>query len=78
MSVREHVVFMDVLIMSAGAGDQNSGDCDLVIVVGGGDWTVTLTLPPPPGAAPDALTRRRGATPASGCGTIGMGVVELL
>ncbi len=38
MSVREHVVFMDVLIKSAGAGDQNSGDCDLVIVVGGGDW----------------------------------------
>ncbi len=38
MSVREHVVFMDVLIRSAGAGDQNSGDCDLVIVVGGGDW----------------------------------------
>ncbi len=26
MSVREHVVFMDVLIRSAGAGDQNSGD----------------------------------------------------
>ncbi len=24
MSVREHVVFMDVLIRSAGAGDQNS------------------------------------------------------
>ncbi len=38
MSVREHVVFMDVLIRSAGAGDQNSGDCDPVIVVGGGDW----------------------------------------
>ncbi len=47
MSVREHVVFMDVLIRSAGAGDQNSGDCDLVIVVGGGDWdcdSLTNTL----------------------------------
>ncbi len=34
---------------------------DLVIVVGGGDWDCdSLTLPPPPGAAPDALTQRRG------------------
>ncbi len=46
MSVREHVVFKDVLIRSAGAGDQNSGDCDLVIVVGGGAWDCDSLTPP--------------------------------
>ncbi len=41
------MVFMDVLIRSVGAGDQNSGDCDLVIVVSGGDWvcdSLTVTI----------------------------------
>ncbi len=46
-------------LQGIGAGNQNSGDCDL-LNVGADDWSDwdSLTLPPPPGAALDALTRR--------------------
>ncbi len=37
----------------------DGGNCEQVIAVDGGDCD-SLTLPPPPGAAPDALKRRRG------------------
>ncbi len=41
--------------MLTGGGDQNSGDLDLVSVVGGdcGDCGDSLTVPPPPRVAPD-------------------------
>ncbi len=45
--------------MTAGVGDQNSGDCDLVIVLDG-DCDESLTLPPPPGEL---------LTPSSGDGS---------
>ncbi len=51
-------------LQGTGAGNQNSGDCDLVNVGADdcGDWSDwdSLTLPPPPGATPDALTRWPG------------------